>query len=141
MLTRDQDTAFLDRIFKAVAVPPPCASAVYTILSSTLNSLIDTGAITYDPWPLEDEDVDIGELTDYRARLPGYGQLLTWEAKYPASPGPRLKHIAKKCTGLSGRRLRKLPILAITMYAWEDEVSVHDAIVALGDAVTEKLAC
>ncbi|KAI5272017.1 hypothetical protein E4T47_04688 [Aureobasidium subglaciale] len=37
------DTAFLDRVYDAISVPPPCASAVYTILSNIVNTLIDAG--------------------------------------------------------------------------------------------------
>ncbi|KAI5244153.1 hypothetical protein E4T42_07198 [Aureobasidium subglaciale] len=40
------DTAFLDRVYDAVSMPSPCASAVYTILSNILNTLIDAEAIT-----------------------------------------------------------------------------------------------
>lgn len=82
----------------------------------------------------------IGELVEYRTRLPSYGPLMTWEASYADSPGPRLNKIAHSCAGLSGRRLRKLPFLAITKYTLDEPCSIHDAITALEKAAEFELA-
>jgi predicted CXXCH cytochrome family protein len=178
-----KDTAFLDRVYDIVSVPPPCASAVYTILSNIFNELIDAEMITYDPWaqtlPLGDEEEEEAvclrcdgesslqdspcdachrphnranpellkagpekgfnflELGDYldKSRLPTYERLAVWEIAFPDSPGPLLKSVAKDCAGFSGRKLAKLPFLAITKYAWQDRCTIFDAIKALQKAV------
>jgi hypothetical protein len=69
-----KDTAFLDRVYDIVPVPPPCASAVYTILSNIFNELIDAEMITYDPWaqtlPLDDEAEVVCPLCDGESSLP-----------------------------------------------------------------------
>jgi hypothetical protein len=141
-----KDTAFLDRVYDTVSVPPPCASAVYTILSNILNELIDAGMITYDPWaqtlPLDDGEgpekyFNFRELGDYldESRLPSYERLAVWEMAFPDSPGPLLKSFAKDCAGFSGRKLAKLPFLAITKYVWQEKCTIFDAIKALQKAV------
>ncbi|KAI4855448.1 AAA-domain-containing protein, partial [Aureobasidium sp. EXF-8846] len=145
-LVESIDTAFLDRVYDIVSVPPPCASAVYTILSNILNELIDAGMITYDPWAQslsldDDEGQEEGfnflELGDYldKSRLPSYERLAVWEIAFPDSPGPLLKSVAKDCAGFSGRKLAKLPFLAITKYVWQEKCTIFDAIKALQKAV------
>ncbi|THW96683.1 AAA-domain-containing protein [Aureobasidium pullulans] len=136
------DTAFLDRLYDAIPVPPPCASAVYTILSNILNSLIDAGAITYKleaQTPEEDSDfVLINAMIEGQTRLPDHGQLLILQATYPDTPGPLLKAVADTCAGFSGRKLSKLPFLAITKYT-RRQCNIFDAIKALGIAIKQEL--
>ncbi|THX93158.1 AAA-domain-containing protein [Aureobasidium pullulans] len=136
------DTAFLDRLYDAIPVPPPCASAVYTILSNILNSLIDAGAIIYKletQTPEEDSDfVLINAMIEGQTRLPDHGQLLLLQATYPDTPGPLLKAVADTCAGFSGRRLSKLPFLAITKYT-RRQCNIFDAIKALGIAIKQEL--
>lgn len=140
LLNLFKDTAFLDRVYDVVSVPPPCASAVYTILSNILNSLIDSGMISYEPWakalpPAEDNDFE-EQLGDYldKTRLPRYERLVVWGVAYPDSPGPVLKSVAKDCAGLSGRKLAKLPFLAITKYTRQEKCTIFDAIQAIEKA-------
>ncbi|THY75987.1 AAA-domain-containing protein [Aureobasidium pullulans] len=136
------DTAFLDRLYDAIPVPPPCASAVYTILSNILNSLIDAGAIIYKletQTPEEDSDfVLINAMIEGQTRLPDHGQLLLLQATYPDTPGPLLKAVADTCAGFSGRKLSKLPFLAITKYT-RRQCNIFDAIKALGIAIKQEL--
>jgi hypothetical protein len=125
-------------------VPPPCASAVYTILSDILNELIDAGTITYNPWvqtlPSDDNEgegsnpLELGEYLD-KARLPSYERLAVWEVAFPDSPGPLLKSVAKDCAGFSGRKLSKIPFLAITKYTLQENRTIFDAIKAIRKAV------
>lgn len=124
-----------------VPVPPPCAGAVYTILSNILNSLIDAGTISYEPWtealpPAEDDDFkeQLGDYLD-KTRLPSYERLAFWEVAYPGSPGPALKSVAKDCAGFSGRKLTKLPFLAITKHTRQENCTIFGAIQAIGKAV------
>lgn len=46
-----------------------------------------------------------------------------------------LLHIANKCHGLSGRSLRKLPLLAHAWFVRYDPISVRQFLVSLGRAV------
>jgi hypothetical protein len=64
---------------------------------------------------------------------------MPWQV-YPESPGPLLHAVVKShCAGFSGRKLRKLPFLAITMHTWEDQCTIYDAIKALQIAVKSEL--
>ncbi|KAG9602906.1 AAA-domain-containing protein, partial [Aureobasidium melanogenum] len=140
-LAESIDTAFLDRVYDIISVPPPCASAVYTILSNILNSLIDAGTIIYQPWaetlpPPADIDLkeQLGAYVD-ETRLPCYERLAFWRMVYPGSPGPVLQSVAKDCAGFSGRKLAKLPFLAITKYTRQEKCTIFDAIQAIEKAV------
>lgn len=124
-----------------VSVPPPYASAVYTILSNILNSLIDAGTIVHEPraenLPPPD-DVNLKEkLGSYldETRLPIYDRLAAWRIANPDSPGPVLESVAKDCAGFSGRKLAKLPFLAITKYTSQEKCTIFDAIKAIEKAV------
>ncbi|KAG9659515.1 AAA-domain-containing protein, partial [Aureobasidium melanogenum] len=142
-LAESIDTAFLDRVYDVIPVPPPCASAVYTILSSILNSLIDAGTIIYEPWghtlPCDEdnENFDFQKLGYYldKSHLPSYERLTVWTTAYPHSPGPVLKSVAEDCAGVSGRKLVKLPFLAITKYTRQGKCTIFDAIQAIEKAV------
>lgn len=100
-ITESIDTAFIDRadIKQYVGLPPP--QAVYWILESCLRELIRVGLIA----PID---------------LPAFGQAVTdremleGEEVMSASSraGLHLLDIAYKCKGLSGRSLRRLPVLA-----------------------------
>ncbi|KAH0348647.1 AAA-domain-containing protein, partial [Aureobasidium melanogenum] len=142
-LAESIDTAFLDRVYDVISVPPPCASAVYTILSNILNSLIDAGTIIYEPWghtlpcDKDNESFDYQELGHYldKSRLPSYERLTVWSTAYPQSPGPVLQRVAKDCAGFSGRKLVKLPFLAITKYTRQEKCTILNAIQAVEKAV------
>ncbi|KAK6005393.1 hypothetical protein QM012_007035 [Aureobasidium pullulans] len=140
-LAESIDTAFLDRVYDVISVPPPCASAVYTILSNILNSLMDAGTVARqsraDTLPPH-EDVDLRErLGNYldETRVPSYERLAVWRVAHPNSPGPILESVARDCAGFSGRKLAKLPFLAITKYARQEECTIFDAIQAIEKAV------
>ncbi|KAH0363531.1 AAA-domain-containing protein, partial [Aureobasidium melanogenum] len=142
-LTESIDPAFLDRVYDKISVPPPCASAVYNILSNILNSLIEAGTIIYEPWAEtlpddgDDESFDYQELGYFldKSRLPSYERLAVWIAAWPHSPGPVLKSLAEDCAGFSGRKLARLPFLAITKYTRQEKCTIFDAIQAIERAV------
>lgn len=60
----------------------------------------------------------------------------------PSSTGQRIWQLAQKCQGLSlsGRTLRRLPVLGLAMYTWGGEVGMHEAVGALEKAVAEEVA-
>lgn len=71
--------------------------------------------------------------------VPTYLQLRYLYLDKPQSYGGRVWALAEKCVGFSGRTLRRLPILALAMYTWGGECSLHDAISALESAVEQEL--
>ena len=57
----------------------------------------------------------------------------------PKSVGERVWALAQRCHGFSGRTLRRLPVLGLTMYTWGGQCSLADAISALEKAVEQEL--
>lgn len=58
-----------------------------------------------------------------------------------SSPGQRIWLLAQKCQGLhlSGRTLRRLPVLGLAMYTWGGEIGLEEAVGALERAVEEEI--
>lgn len=63
------------------------------------------------------------------------------ECEGPLSSGRRIWELAQKCEGLrlSGRTLRRLPMLGLAMYTWGGQIRMNDALGALEQAVEEEL--
>ena len=57
----------------------------------------------------------------------------------PQSPGCRVWALSEKCKGLSGRTLRRLPILGLAMYTWGGKLTLDDAVEALEKAVEQEM--
>ena len=55
--------------------------------------------------------------------------------------GQRIWLLAQQCQGvhLSGRTLRRLPLLGLAMYTWGGEIRLQEAVGALERAVEEEL--
>lgn len=129
------DSAFLDRVDYEVEIPAPSKAAIYEILRSTMNELIRSKIISNEPYQYPE---DVAALIDDHIYIPGYNRLQCLD-KHPDSPASILAGIAESCVDFSGRRLRKLPLLAITTYAWGDSCSLKDALEALQMAVKEEM--
>lgn len=86
----------------------------------------------------EEDITPSGERAEQPA-IPTYLQLQYLYLDKPQSFGGRVWALAQKSVGLSGRTLRRLPILGLAMYTWGGECSLHDAISALGSAVDQEL--
>lgn len=136
-----QDPAFLDRVDIKQLIPSPSPAAIYNIFRSCLNelvrsSLIDT-AQTTEPEPTESTP-EQWELTDITP-IPTFAEMKVKLLNQPQSPGRRLWATAQRCEGLSGRTLRRLPILGLAMYTWGGDCTMQDAISALEAAVEQEL--
>ncbi|KAK5134309.1 hypothetical protein LTR08_006738 [Meristemomyces frigidus] len=70
--------------------------------------------------------------------VPTFSEMKIRFTDLPSSPG-RVWALAQKCEGLSGRTLRRLPILGLAMYTWGGECSLDDAVSALEAAVEQEL--
>lgn len=101
-ITESIDTAFIDRadIKQYVGLPPP--KAIYWILESCLRELVRVGLIApidlpdYNQAVIEHEQISQGATAGSEESLAGL----------------KLLDIAHRCKGLSGRSLRRLPVLA-----------------------------
>ncbi|KAG9692630.1 AAA-domain-containing protein, partial [Aureobasidium melanogenum] len=125
-LAESIDRAFLDRVYDKIAVPPPCAGAIYTILSSILNSLIEAGTIIYEPWaetlPFDEDDKEF----DFR-RL-GYFFRKVAPTKLRTTGGLEncISSISWTRTRERCRRLRRIQ---------QEKCTILDAIRAIAKAV------
>lgn len=61
------------------------------------------------------------------------------DGKWNSDSVIRLLDISKKCQGLSGRSLRKLPLIAHAWFVQSDCVDLHTFLDALDDAIDKHL--
>lgn len=80
-------------------------------------------------------------VSDELYAVPTLPATLMSQCQDASSPGQRIWELAQKCQGLSlsGRTLRRLPVLGLAMYTWGGEVGVDEAIGALEKAVEEEV--
>jgi pachytene checkpoint protein 2 len=71
--------------------------------------------------------------------LPTFSELQVKFLHQASSPAYRVWDLAKRCHGLSGRTLRRLPILGLAMYTWGGRVGVDEAVTALEKAVEQEM--
>lgn len=145
------DPAFLDRVDIKQAVPNPNADAAFEILRSTLNELIRSGVVKPPAHEVlvlrsdgvEDEkEEELMAVDDFGSRTYLLPNLPETRIKYhgrPQSPPQKLWAIARRCDGMSGRTLRRLPPMAIAMYAFSKPCTMSDALECLKLAAEEAL--
>jgi hypothetical protein len=71
--------------------------------------------------------------------IPPFADMTIVDHNKPESPGRLVWALAQQCDGLSGRTLRRLPILGLAMHTWGGDCSLHDAIAALDGAIKQEL--
>lgn len=73
--------------------------------------------------------------------IPTLAATLMSQCQDISNPGQRIWVLAQKCQGLhlSGRTLRRLPVLGLAMYTWGGEVGMEEAVGALKRAVEEEV--
>ena len=71
--------------------------------------------------------------------IPSYAVMATRFVQSPQAPCRRLWDIAQQCQGLSGRKLRRLPVLGLAMYTYGGTCSLDDAVEALAKAVEQEV--
>ena len=73
--------------------------------------------------------------------IPTLAAALMSQCQDASSPGQRIWLLAQKCQGLhlSGRTLRRLPVLGLAMYTWGGEIGLEEAVGALERAVEEEV--
>ncbi|EME80275.1 uncharacterized protein MYCFIDRAFT_31276 [Pseudocercospora fijiensis CIRAD86] len=113
------DPAFLDRVDIKQLIPSPSPAAIYNIFRSCLNeliraSLVHAAAESSPAKSATEEDAGNGSDTEESDAL-------------------------ATCEGLSGRTLRRLPILGLAMYTWGGNCSIDEAVSALEASVEQEL--
>ena len=80
-------------------------------------------------------------VNDEMSAIPTLAATLMSQCQDTSSPGQRIWLLAQKCQGLnlSGRTLRRLPVLGLVMYTWGGEVGLEEAVGALERAVEEEV--
>ncbi|XP_042499041.1 pachytene checkpoint protein 2 homolog isoform X2 [Macadamia integrifolia] len=109
------DIAFVDRADIKAYVGPPTLPARYEILRSCIEELIRTGILTYPEGQLK--------LQNYPTLREKLNILEVQEPQGTLCLSKQLVEAAELCEGLSGRALRKLPLLA---HAALDNPYSHD---------------
>ncbi|EJD54036.1 P-loop containing nucleoside triphosphate hydrolase protein [Auricularia subglabra TFB-10046 SS5] len=106
-LTKAIDDAFMDRADIVQYIGLPSSDAIYEILRSCLLELMRTGIV---------EKLDVP--TAVLARQPPDADTLAAHEHLRRSVlvGTRLEIMASRCTGMSGRSLRRLPVLSHARY-------------------------
>jgi energy-coupling factor transporter ATP-binding protein EcfA2 len=72
--------------------------------------------------------------------IPTFPEMQVKYLTQPTSPAYRVWTLAQRCHGLSGRTLRRLPILGLAMYTWGGNCGLGEAVTALEEAVAQELA-
>ncbi|XP_038056236.1 pachytene checkpoint protein 2 homolog [Patiria miniata] len=121
-VTEAIDLAFVDRADIKQYIGPPSASACFKIYHSCINELMRARIIS----PAQ-------QLLDLRAL-----EVMRFIENDATKLSLKLKEIACKSEGLSGRTLRKLPFLAHALYVKANPVSLEDYLNALSDAVDKQ---
>ncbi|KAK6433588.1 hypothetical protein LTR95_010231 [Oleoguttula sp. CCFEE 5521] len=118
-----RDPAFLDRVDIKQYIPSPSTSAIYNIFRFCLNELIRSKLITADD--------DVPTLATTHMTL--HDSL--------ESAGFRLSKVAEKCAkfAVSGRTLRRLPVLGLATYTWGAAQTLDNAVAALEKAVEQEV--
>lgn len=102
-ITSSIDSAFLDRADIQQYIGPPAANAIYNMFVAAVQELIKAKFISWEYSDLHTYEEAI--------KLAGLGH----------SVYSSILHLASECIGLSGRILKKIPFLAHTQYASNDD--------------------
>ncbi|KAF8583975.1 P-loop containing nucleoside triphosphate hydrolase protein [Ramaria rubella] len=111
-LAKAIDSAFIDRadIVQYVDLPP--REAIYEILRTCLVELMKKGIVS----PLDVPTVAQADMYSKTARDCDAAEAITSNRERSNRAGLKLLQLASKCRGMSGRTLRRLPVLAHASY-------------------------
>ncbi|KAM0722028.1 hypothetical protein Q7P37_002954 [Cladosporium fusiforme] len=93
--------------------------------------------------PVQESVTFASDISDEHQTIPTLPTTLMTQYLDSSSPGQRIWALAQKCQGLrlSGRTLRRLPVLGLAMYTWGGKVGMAEAVGALEKAVEEESGC
>lgn len=160
------DPAFLDRVDIKQLIPAPSPAAIYNIFRSCINELVRSNLVDASTPPAPATDIKstaegrrrstrsqstpskqlsspsspIPSSTTIRMEnIPTFSEMQIRHAHLPDSPAARVWSLAQRCRGLSGRTLRRLPILGLALYTWGGDCNLHESVSALEAAVEQEL--
>ncbi|KGM91543.1 cytochrome c1, heme protein, mitochondrial [Paracoccidioides brasiliensis Pb18] len=144
-LTTALDSAFLDRVDIKQFIPYPTSRVIYEIYRSCLENLSECGLIhgsTFDVIRVE-QDNPATELKYVSCPaetlvLPSHTELVLWYQLFPESIPKQLADVAEASVGLSGRSLRRLPVLSLVLHTDHASCSIEQAVRALARGVEEE---
>jgi len=117
------DLAFVDRADIKQYIGPPSAAACYHILTSCINELMRVGIISPQQSLLDYKTIE--HFKDSQTEVTRSSVIL--------------QETSKRCEGLSGRVLRKLPFLAHAFFIQKEVINLEDFIMALNLAIDKEL--
>ncbi|KAK2731587.1 hypothetical protein FQN57_003283, partial [Myotisia sp. PD_48] len=140
------DSAFLDRIDIKQFIPSPAIKEIYEIFRSCLQSLSECGLIQGETFDVVPSDANNPETPlKYISgaapclQLPTYGEMLLGYQLFPRSVPKLLADVSEMSIGLSGRALRRIPVLSLVFHGNSTPCSVSEAISALRCGIEDEL--
>jgi len=119
----------------APSTPPPKTSKPATRTSKNKRKLDDIDAVEVP----SSSSADTWSLISKPQSIPTFSEMKVKFSNLPSSPAHRVWTLAQRCQGLSGRTLRRLPILGLAMYTWGGVCSLPEAVSALEKAVEQEM--
>lgn len=139
-------------------VPSPCAAERYSIIRSCLIELQRCGKIKPDEQTVETNkqaaerhsELDQDELTEDEVtpiggdddiyghvHVPSYGEMLTTPKTKADKLTQQMESLSIESEGMSGRDLRRLPTLALSLVLHGNQHFLHEVTSAMGKAMKE----
>lgn len=127
-LTKSIDLAFLDRADIVMLIEQPSFDAIFKIISSAINELVDKGIIVADSIDDGRDDFNIDTINNFDT-------FLELQHFSPFSTANIMCHVCKEASGISGRSLRKLPFLAHALFLKKSTATLREFLIAMRSAV------
>ncbi|PYI30630.1 putative pachytene checkpoint component Pch2 [Aspergillus indologenus CBS 114.80] len=132
------DPAFLDRVDIKQCVPNLSSRSIYRIYKDCLEEMSRNGIIegaTFDVKLSQPDDpqtqLSYMEEPAEQLMLPTYDEMIVNYPMFPEAVPTLLAEAVSESLGLSGRTIRRLPILSLVMYGEEGRSDIRVAIRAL----------
>ncbi|KAI9859661.1 MAG: hypothetical protein M1813_006592 [Trichoglossum hirsutum] len=141
-LIKAMDSAFLDRVDLKQYIPEPSAPAAYSIMRTCIVELQRCGIICQpeeavrvqvDP---SQSDTNVVSINEFLVPLYDTANMNKFD---PHAVGTKLLGIADRCRGISGRKLRRLPVLAHSSYIQHERCDIHEFLSALAQTVGDEV--
>jgi SpoVK/Ycf46/Vps4 family AAA+-type ATPase len=153
------DTAFIDRCGIKQDVGSPSTACAYEIFQTMINELIKNSLVLYDGADqhthgsssssssssfvgINDFDTTMSNAPEIEGQsyIPSLSHTTLHLSHLPDCAPRKLYKLAQQAEGLSGRTLRRLPILALTKYTDDEPCTIQDLLTALKQVIAEEKA-
>ncbi|KAF2655349.1 AAA-domain-containing protein [Lophiostoma macrostomum CBS 122681] len=136
------DTAFIDRCGIKQDIGSPSTACAYEILQTMINELIRNDLVLYDGADQHTNSPasSSSSFTETHSYMPSLSHTNIHFSNSPECAPRQLYKLARRAEGLSGRTLRRLPILALTKYTDDEPCAMQDLLAALKKVIAEEKA-